>query len=130
MEAAAQKNDPRVLERVGEIAFSKELSERGADEQEMVFKILGSLGDTGTVDAIRKFVDKKSIMNFGKNRENKILAIRALENLQGSASLTLLKKLAADSNELVKTRAQRAYDALLKNMREERAKQSLGNGEK
>ena len=130
MDAAAQKNDPKVLERVGEIAFSKELSERGEDEQEMVFKILGSLGDSGTVDAIRKFVDKKSIMNFGKNRENKILAIRALENLQGSASLTLLKKLAADSNELVKTRAQRAYDALLKNMREERAKQSLGNGEK
>lgn len=129
MQAAAEKNDSRVGSRMEEIAFSKELWEKSSDEQELVFTILGKTGDAKTVETLRKFVEKKSLIKFGKNRDNKYLAIRALEQLENSASLTLLKKLAGDSNELVKTRAQRAYDALVKRMREQRAKVSLGEGE-
>jgi hypothetical protein len=127
MEVAAGKGDPRVLERLGELAFGKELSDRSNDEQEMIFKVLGQLGHPGTVEELKKFVEKKSLMNFGgfgKNRENKFLAIRALENIKSPASLHLLKKLAEDSNDLVKSRAQRSYDALSNTMREERAKRT------
>jgi hypothetical protein len=133
MEAAAGRKDSRVLERVGELAFGKELSDRAADEQEAVFKVLGQLGNAGTVEALKKFVEKKSLMNFGgfgKNRENKFLVIRALENIKSPASLNLLKKLADDSNDLVKSRAQRSYDALSKTMREERGRRPSGEDER
>jgi hypothetical protein len=130
MEAAAQKEDPRVLERMTAMAFGKELSERPSDEQVLVFKVLGQIGSPATVEELKKFVEKKSIMNFGKNRENKFLAIRALENLRTPASLNLLKKLAADSNDLVKTRAEQAYEVLHKAMREDRTKRSAeGNND-
>jgi hypothetical protein len=126
MEAAAEKNDPRVLERVSELAFGKELSDRAPDEQEVIFKVLGQVGNAGTVEELKKFVEKKSIVHFGKNRENKFLAIRSLESIKSPASLNLLKKLCQDSNELVKTRAQRTYDNLDKIMREERENRSVG----
>jgi len=126
MEAAAGKNDPRVSERLGEIAFGKGLSEMPSDEQEMVFKILGRIGNADTVEQLKKFMDKKSLMYFGKNRENKFLVIRALENLRSPAALGVLKKLSEDSNELVKTRAQRAYDSLSKVMKDDRVKKSSG----
>jgi hypothetical protein len=130
MEAAAQKEDPRVLERMTAMAFGKELSERPSDEQVLVFKVLGQIGSPATVEELKKFVEKKSIMNFGKNRENKFLAIRALENLRTPASLNLLKKLAADSNDLVKTRAEQTYEVLHKAMREDRTKRSAeGNND-
>jgi hypothetical protein len=126
MEAAAKKDDPRVLERLTEVAFSKELSERVSDEQELIFQVLGQIGDAGTVEELKKFVEKKSIPYFGKSRENKFLAIRALENIKSPASLNLLKKLAGDSNEVVKKMAERSLETLQKAMREERAKRSPG----
>jgi hypothetical protein len=127
LEAAARKNDPRVLERLREIAFGKGLSDMPADEQEMIFGILGRIGNAGTVEDLKKFIDKKSIMNFGRTRDNKVLAIHALENLKRPAALGLLKKLASDSNELVKTRAQRAYESLSKVMKDDRARQTSGS---
>jgi len=128
MEAVATKDDPRVLERFTEVAFGKELSEHESDEQELIFAVLGQIGSAGTVENLKKFADKKNIMNFGKNRENKLLAIRALENIKSPASLNLLKKLTGDSNDLVKTRAERAYNSLHRVMKEERAKRSAGVG--
>jgi hypothetical protein len=126
MGAAAKKQDPRVIERMAELAFSKELSERSADEQELIFRLLGHVGDAGTVERLKKFVEKKNIMLFGKNRENKLLAIRALETIKSPAALGLLKKLADDSNDAVKTRAKRSFEALDKVMREERTKRPSG----
>lgn len=117
MDAAAEKNDPRVLARMTEIAFDKTLSDREPDEQEMIFKVLGRVGDAGTVDELKKFIEKKSFMQFGKQRENKLLVIRALEQIKTPASLGLLKRLAKDSNTLVQTRAQRARELLEKSMR-------------
>jgi len=129
MEAVAAKEDPRVLDRLTEVAFGKELSEHESDEQELIFAVLGQIGGAGTVENLKKFVEKKSIVNFGKNRENKLLAIRALENIKTPASLNLLKKLTGDSNDVVKTRSERAYNALHRVMKEERAKRSAGVGE-
>jgi hypothetical protein len=120
MEAASQKNDRRVLERLTELALGKVLAERSSDEQEMIFKALGCVGDGGTVDELRKFVERRNFMHFGKQRENKFLAIRALERIHSPASLGALKQLTEDSNRLVQTRAQRAYDSLAKSLRAER----------
>jgi hypothetical protein len=130
MEAAAGKNDPRVLDRITELAFGKDLPDRAADEQELIFKVLGRIGNAGTLEELKKFVEKKSIVLFGKNRENKFLAIRALEEIKSPASLNLLKKLCEDSNDLVKTRAQRSYDVLQRLMRDERNKKTgAGSGQ-
>jgi hypothetical protein len=130
MEAAAKKSDPRVLARMTELAFSKELSVRSPDEQELIFKVLGKIGDAGTVEELKKFVEKKSIPYFGKGRENKFLAIEALEHILSPASLNLLKKLTGDSNDEVKTRAEKSYEALHTAMKEERAKRALWEDEK
>jgi HEAT repeat protein len=130
MTAVAAKEDPRVLERITELAFGKELSEHESDEQELIFTVLGQIGSAKTIENLKKFVEKKSIVNFGKNRENKLLAIRALENIKSPGSLTLLKKLTGDSNDVVKTRAERAYNVLHRVMKEERAKRSAGVGER
>lgn len=124
MEAATHKNDARVREKLSEIAFGKTEMERSADEQEAVFRALGRVGDAGTVDQLKKLVEKKNFMQFGKQKENKFLAIRALENIHSPAAVGLLKQLAGDSNSLVQTRARRAYDALVKAMRAEREKET------
>jgi hypothetical protein len=130
MEAAAKRNDARVLERFSEIAFGKDLSEHDADEQEVIFKVLGKVGNAGTVADLKKFSEKKSLVYFGKNRENKFLAVRALENIESPAALVFLEKLASDSNELVRTRAQRAYNSLSDRLKESRAGQLSGNEKK
>ncbi len=129
MDAAASKDDPRVRKKFGELAFGKELSDRIPDEQEMIFKVLGRVGNSGTVEDLKKFMNRKSIKHFGTSRENKFLAIKALVSIKSPAALSLLKKLMEDSNELVKSRAQRTYDQLQHAMREERAKRPQGSPE-
>jgi len=126
MDAAASKDDPRVRKKFGELAFGKELSDRIPDEQEMIFKVLGQVGNSGTVEDLKKFMNRKSIKHFGTSRENKFLAIKALVSIKSPAALSLLKKLMEDSNDLVKSRAQRTYDQLQHAMREERAKRPQG----
>ena len=59
-------------------------------------------------------------MQFGKQRENKFLAIRALEHIHSPAAVGFLKQLTNDSNSLVQTRAMRAYESLSKSMRAKR----------
>ena len=51
LEALREPPEPRVREKLAEIAFAKDLAERAADEQEAIFKTLGHVGDAGTVDA-------------------------------------------------------------------------------
>ncbi len=123
LETVAAKNDPRVLQRIVEIAFEKELAERDPDEQEAVFKVLGRLGNASTVEDLKRFLEKKSFIQFGRGRENKLLAIRALECIKSPAALSMLKKLTSDSNDLVQAQAQRAYETLSAAMREGRSKQ-------
>lgn len=128
MEVAATKSDDRLLEQFSAVAFGKELSERDPDEQEMIFGILGRLGNAETVASIRKFAEKKSLVNFGRTRENKCLAIRALENIESPAAMVFLEKLASDSNELVQTRAKRAFDVLANRLKENRERGTKEGG--
>jgi hypothetical protein len=131
MEVAISKSDDRLRERFSEIAFGKDLSERDPDEREMIFGVLGRVGNAETVASLRKFAEKKSLVNFGKTRENKCLAIRALEKIESPAAMVFLEKLASDSNELVRTRAKRACDMLANRLKENRAKgpKEGGNGD-
>jgi HEAT repeat protein len=93
------------------------------DEQEEVFVTLGRVGNAGTVGRLKKFVEKKSLIQFGKNREQKSLAIRALEHIHSPASLAQLRKMTEDTNNLVQARAKRAYDALAEAMRQKKNEQ-------
>ena len=120
MEVASSKNDDQIRQYLSELAFGKGDADRGSDELEAVFKALGRVGNAGTVEELRKFAEKKSFMQFGKQRENKFLAIRALEHIHSPASVGFLKQLTEDSNTLVQTRAKRAYDSLSSSMRAER----------
>ncbi|MDH3197158.1 MAG: HEAT repeat domain-containing protein [Candidatus Krumholzibacteria bacterium] len=112
MEAAAARGDERVRERLTEVAFGKELASRDGDEQEIIFKTLGMVGDAGTVEHLQRFVEKKGLLQFGKGRENKALAVRALEHIADPAALEMLSALSGDTNTLVQTRAKRAHAVL------------------
>jgi hypothetical protein len=121
MEAAADIGDERVRDRLEEIAFGKDLPERETDEQEVLFRALGRVGDANTVAALTRFVDKKSFRNLGRSRENKFLAIRALEGIRLPSALLTLDKLSEDSNNLVHSRARRARDVLAAALENEEA---------
>ena len=112
MEAAADTGDDRVCERLEEVAFGKELPDFDGDEQEVLFRALGHVGSERTVTELTRFVEKKSFRNLGRSRENKFLAIRALESMRFASALLMLDKLAEDSNNLVSSRARRARDVL------------------
>ena len=78
----------------------------------MLFRALGRVGDDNTVAALTRFVEKKSFRNLGRSRDNKFLAIRALEGIRLPSALLMLDKLSEDSNNLVHSRARRARDVL------------------
>ena len=119
LEMVAERGGEHTRSRIEALAFSKELGQRESDEQEAIFKALGRVGDSGTVAQIETLIEKKGkLWQFGKGRENKLLAIRALERIGETASLRLLKKMSDDGNSLVSTRAKRAYTTL-KNMLDE-----------
>jgi HEAT repeat protein len=75
------------------------------------------VGDAVTVEQLRKFVGKRRLLDFSRNRDNKMLAIRALEHIQEPSAVELLQKLSRDSNETVRARAGRALSALNARMR-------------
>jgi HEAT repeat protein len=88
------------------------LAERGADEQEAIFKTLGSVGDTHTVDQLRGLLEKRKLINLGKGNDSKLLAIKALERIRDRSALDVLTRLCEDSSEAVRLRAQRAKEHL------------------
>jgi hypothetical protein len=112
LEALENTGDADVRRKLGELAFGKDLADRDMDEQEAIFKVLGTIGNDETVALIQNMLGKRRLLQFGKSRENKFLAIRALENICTSKSLEVLEELAGDSNNLVQSRAGRARDAL------------------
>jgi len=121
MEAAAETGDERVREHLEEIAFGKDLPDFESDEQEVLFRALGLVGDDSTVAELTRFVEKKSFRNLGRSRENKFLAIRTLEGIQLPSALLMLDKLSEDSNNLVHSRARRARDVLAAALENEEA---------
>ncbi|MCI0453316.1 MAG: HEAT repeat domain-containing protein [Candidatus Latescibacteria bacterium] len=112
LEALAARNEPKVREKLGEMAFAKDLAERAPDEQEAIFKTLGSVGDAHTVDQLRSLLEKRKLIHLGKGNESKLLAIKALERVRERAALDVLTRLCEDSSEAVRLRAQRAKDHL------------------
>ncbi len=112
LEALATRNEPKVREKLSEIAFAKDLAERAADEQEAIFKTLGAVGDTHTVDQLRSMLEKRKLINLGKGNDSKLLAIKALERVRDRAALDVLTRLCEDSSEAVRLRAQRAKENL------------------
>ncbi len=126
LEALEDKNSPPVLEKVSELAFGRDIAQRSLDEQEVIFKVLGRVGNEETVEYIGKMMEKRHLLHFGKNRENKFLAIRALENICTKSSLRLLEKLAKDTNSLVQSRAKRAWQNLRNRM--QAAKEETAEG--
>jgi HEAT repeat protein len=94
------------------IAFSKEFPKLDHDEKEVTFKVLGSVGDGETVARIKEMIGKKSFMHVGRNKDGKLLAIRALENMDDADALALLDGLSRDGNGLVSSRAKKALAAV------------------
>lgn len=113
LEALCNRNEPKVREKLSEIAFAKDLADRSPDEQEAIFKTLGSVGDAHTVDQLRAMLEKRKLIQIGKGgNESKLLAIRALERLRDRTALDVLARLCEDGNEAVRLRAQRAKEHL------------------
>jgi len=112
LEALATRNEPRVREKLSEIAFAKDLAERAPDEQEAIFKTLGSVGDTHTVDQLRALLEKRKLIHLGKGNDSKMLAIKALERVRDRSAIDVLTRLCEDGHEAVRMRAQRAKDNL------------------
>jgi HEAT repeat protein len=111
MEAAAERRDPRVRERLHELAFGRDFSGFELDEQEVIFRSLGRVGDATTVASIEGMVEKKGLRRLVGNRDEKLLAIRALEGIADPAAGRVLDALSEDSNHLVQSRARRARAA-------------------
>jgi len=112
LDALSDRSESRVRERLTEMAFAKDLGERAPDEQDAIFRALGSVGDAGTVVQLRTLVEKRRLLSLGKGAELKLLAIRALERIHDAGALDLLAKLGEDPAEAVRLRASRAHQTL------------------
>src|SRR5262249_5153929 len=112
LDALCDRREPRVRERLTEMAFAKEITERSTDEQEAIFKTLGHVGDGSTVVQLRAMVEKRRLLPIAKGPDVKLLAIRALERIHDIGALELLTRLTEDPSEAVRQRAQRAQQAL------------------
>jgi len=112
LDALCERREPRVRERLTEMAFAKENAERSTDEQEAIFKTLGHVGDASTVVQLRAMVEKRRLLPIAKGPDAKLLAIRALERIHDAGALELLARLSEDPAEVVRQRAQRAHQAL------------------
>jgi HEAT repeat protein len=112
LEALCERREPRVREKLTEMAFAKDLGERPADEQEAIFKTLGYVGDAQTVVQLRALVEKRRLIPIGKGPDAKLLAIRALERIRDPAAAEILARLCEDTSDTVRQRAQRAHQTL------------------
>jgi hypothetical protein len=107
-------DDPVIVRKIEDLAFSKELGKKSLDEQEAVFQALGKVVAERALPKIKAMVERKNILQFGKSKDYKLVAIRALEHIQTPESLEILSKLAEDSNRLVQSKAKRAIESLMK----------------
>lgn len=112
--AVANMKCQSLATKIVDMAFDKELSTRSMEEQEQVFRAAGRLGGETLVPRLRRMVEKKGLLGIGKgpSKENKLLAIRALEEIQAPDSIQILEQLANDSEGLVKAKAKRALDRM------------------
>jgi HEAT repeat protein len=104
---------PVVRDRIIEMAFGREFTQREFDEQVELFKALGKVVGEDAVPKLKRSVGKKTILGIGKrhNVENKLLAIEALEQIDKPTAKELLGDLANDSDDSVRARAEEALRA-------------------
>ena len=112
LDALCDRREPRVRERLTEMAFARDLGELATDEQEAIFKSLGHVGDASTVVQLRAMVEKRRLLPIAKGPDMKLLAIRALERIHDTGAVDVLARLCEDPAEAVRQRAQRAHTAL------------------
>lgn len=110
--ALGEKNTSRTRDKISSLAFGKELGRKSTEEQEAIFAALGRIGDDETLRNIKKMLRKRHLLHPHKNRDAKMLAIRALENLSANGAVPCLEKLAEDGDERVCRRARHALQGL------------------
>lgn len=105
---------PLIRRKIEEMAFDKNFSKRPAEEQDRIFTMLGSLSGDDVITKLRDMVNKKGLLRFsvGKNRNQKLLVIRALEKNPSAESVALLRELAEDSNNVVNAKSRRAIERI------------------
>jgi hypothetical protein len=106
---------PIVKNRIEEVAFGKDFATRELDEQIEIYRTLGKLCGTDVIPRLQPIVGKNPLFFFGRRKKkgNKLLAVYALEQIQGGGkSRAMLENLAKDADERVRTKAQQVLDAL------------------
>ncbi len=100
-----------IEEKIMELAFDEDIELRNIDEQEKIFRVLGKLLGGRVIARINNMIREKNNLFFGKrkpNKRNKILAIRALEQMKCPESLNLLMKLSRDSDGTIRSMSEQA----------------------
>lgn len=113
LSAAAAMQSPVMRDKLVAVAFGNDLGNRSFAEQEMVFTAAGRLAGDAILPDLVRMARKKSRLPFAKQqiKESKLLAIRALENMDSDAAYVLMEELARDQNDLVKSRARKVLNA-------------------
>ena len=100
-----------IMNKVMELAFEEDLELKNMDEQEHIFRTVGKLAGDRVLPQITGMIRERNVLLFSKkkpNKRRKILAIRALEHIEGPEAFGLLDRLARDSDDMVRTIAQQA----------------------
>lgn len=111
--------NPIITNKLVAVAFDKDLAKKAFDEQEHIFKALGKLAGESILAELSDMAEKKNLFVFGKqqSKQNKLLAIRALENIKTAAAVDVLEILARDPNDVVKSRARRVLEKIQETVR-------------
>jgi hypothetical protein len=105
---------PIIMNKLVAVAFDKDFGRKEFDEQELIFKAVGKQAGESVLPELSRMVEKKVLLGFAKGqmKQNKLLVIRALENIRTAEAIDMLEGLARDQNDLVKSRARRALNML------------------
>lgn len=105
--ASEEFKHPLIVDKVTTLCFGVDDAARSSDELERLFRAVGKLAGANALGPIKQMIGKKHWLPVGASRSKreKLLAITALRYMPGQESLELLKKLSADRDNLVKTKA-------------------------
>jgi HEAT repeat protein len=114
LKAVEELTNRSIQDKIVELAFDEDIELRNMDEQEKIFRVLGKLLGGRVMPRINGMIREKNHLFFGKkkpNKRNKILAIRALEQMNCPESMNLLIKLARDSDGTIRSMSEQAIAA-------------------
>lgn len=98
---------PLIIDKVIALCFAEDVAAKSTDELEHMFRTVGKLAGEKALGWTKQMIKGKTWFRSGKTRgkQNKLLAITALRYISGGESLKMLRKLAADRESLVRTKA-------------------------